>query len=72
LNRNLGIGEQNKNSSTKTSRTGFSDVDFSLNVMLTPGFEGEGEGAVKLGACLKAILPRRSRMTTVRGTSGSF
>jgi hypothetical protein len=25
------------------------DVDFSLNVMLTPGFEGEGEGAIELG-----------------------
>ncbi len=24
-------------------------MDFSLNVMLTPGFEGEGEGAVELG-----------------------
>jgi hypothetical protein len=24
-------------------------VDFSLNVMLTPGFEGEGKGAVELG-----------------------
>jgi hypothetical protein len=24
-------------------------VDFSLNVMLTPVFEGEGEGAVELG-----------------------
>ncbi len=59
LNRNLGMGEQNKNSSIKTSRTGFSELTiveralwlqtWTFPSMFTPGFVGESESAVELG-----------------------